>query len=65
MTIVATDQYGNPLTAGGETSWVLLIKTIPPEFLGQSTAGSVYDWGNGTYSGTYYAKANGVMLLQV
>lgn len=65
VTIQAKDQYGNFLTAGGETTWALLLKTTPPEYLGQTSAGTVYDLGNGTYSGVYRGTINGILLMQV
>jgi hypothetical protein len=65
INITAHDMYGNKLTSGGETTWSLILKTFPPDFLGQTSVGSITDQSNGIYIGEYTPVFNGVMLLQV
>lgn len=65
ITITAKDQYGNRLTAGGESTWLVVLKTFPPLFEGQTSTGEVEDHGNGTYTGRFTPIMSGELLLQV
>jgi hypothetical protein len=65
ITINAKDEFGNQLTAGGETTWLVVLKTFPPLFEGQTSTGEVFDNDDGTYTGVFTPIMSGDLLLQV
>ena len=65
VTFQGCDVNGNNLVGGGETTLQLTLNPFPPAFLGKMVLATTVDNGDGTYTFSYVAQSNGLLLLQI